>query len=96
MQVQRIDFKKRKDLDVLLASYKDIYAVESLVEKGLVYGISDGWFAFITAFGIMRVNYTDIKEFALKLKLEVREEVLALYEDTKDVFERSGGKWVLV
>ena len=93
MKITRIDFKKKKDIDTLLVNYSDIYSVESCIYSDVAYGISNGKFAIIMPYGVVSVPYDDVEEFAKYLIDEIKDEVLALYEDTKFLFETSKGKW---
>ena len=90
---ERIDFDSYKQMANIVTRYPAMYAVDSLAMKGLIYGIGDGYFAFLTGKGIMRIDYTYLEDFALKLIPDVRDEVLALYEDTKFLFEANKGYW---
>lgn len=93
VEIEMVKFDKRKCFENILPNYSEIYAVNSEVEKGLIYGISDGYFALITSYDMMRVKYKDLPKLAEKLKESIKEEVMALYFDTKFLFERSRGVW---
>lgn len=86
MAIERFYFKKKINLENLLARYSGIYAVDSLVSNSIKYGISDGQFAVFTTDGVAKCPIREAQKLASQMKDErVKQEILDLYEDVKDI-----------
>lgn len=83
--MQTIRFKSPKNLENLLLNYKGIYTVDSLISNSLKYGISDGKFAIFREDGVVMAEMNEVPDIAECLVSEVKEEVLAIWEDVREV-----------
>ena len=82
--VSRVKFRKRfKMWD--LKKYTDIYAVESEVQRGVVYGISDGKFAIIDGWGAKFCPFHETPIMAMSEPKKVREEIIEVYEEVREL-----------
>lgn len=74
----------KKDINTEITKYPDIYAVQS-ERPGLIYGISDGKFALLTRYGAVFCPLHETVEMASQMQPDIREEILAIYEDVRDL-----------
>lgn len=79
-----IKFRKKQNLESLLLNYSGIYDIDSLVDRSLKYGISDGKFAILST---TEAKYCEICEMpkAAEENPKLREEILAIYGDVRDL-----------
>lgn len=77
--IKKIYFEKKFSIERNMHRYAGIWAVDSILAKGLTYGVADGKFAIIRCDGALYCTLDDIKKMASMLKPEIRDEVLAVY-----------------
>lgn len=85
---KKIKFKNRMNLDIRLMYCDRIYTIDSIESESLRYGISDGKFAVFWPEGAVMCELADIPRLAERigtLYQSIKEEVLAIYEDIKDI-----------
>ena len=86
MAIERAYFRKKVNLENLLTRYPGIYAVDSLVSNAIKYGISDGQFAVFTTDGVAKCPIRETQKLAAQMKDDrIKQEILDLYEDVKEV-----------
>ena len=73
-------FKRRLDLDVKLLRYRDIWSIQSEVEPGAVYCISDGQFAILCWDGAVSCRMEDIEELIDMMRPEIQKEITEVLE----------------
>lgn len=76
-------FTKRQNLQLLFLKY-NVYAIDSIAKKGVIYAIDKNKFALFTPGGYAFCPINEMQKLADMLKSEeMKKEVLALYEDIK-------------
>lgn len=85
--VERVYFKKRKkSMRSLLTHYTGIYSVDSEVSREVTYGVSEGKFAIICSDGVAFCPFHEAPQLAAMMKSKkMRDEILDIYEDVKDL-----------
>lgn len=73
-----------------LMRYSDIYAIESIYDQGIVYGISNGKFAMITMDGILMCNFDETIQMANMMVSEIKWEMIEIYWYIKELVEKYG------
>ena len=90
--ISKVAFSKRLEIQTDLKKYTDIYAIESELHRGLVYGISDGKFAILRGNGAIFCPLHETPQLAERVKALVSkkmgQEVLDCYEDYLDNLDR--------
>jgi hypothetical protein len=86
-----LKFKKETPIGTLLVNYTDIYAIESMVQCGLIYGIADGKFAILRAKGAIYCPLHETPNLAERF-LPLKDEIMEIYHDIKDRKEFS--RWI--
>ena len=90
--ISKVIFKKYFEIQTQLKKYTDIYAIESEIHKGLVYGISDGKFAILRGNGAIFCPLHETPQLAERVTALVSkkmgQEVLDCYEDYMDSMDR--------
>lgn len=77
------DYRNTKAL-YRLGMSEGYYAIESLVQSGLVYVVAPGEIAVLRGTQAVRAKFTEITELCKRFKDKaVRDEIMAVYEDTK-------------
>lgn len=83
--MQRVNYGKVVNLSQKLDGCTDIYAVDSLLAKNLKYIIKNDEFIVAYDDGEMHHRLDDIKQEASLYIKPVKAEILAIYEDVKDL-----------
>lgn len=84
--VQKIKFKKPMRMRDTLTNYKGIYAVESEVNKRIIYGVADGLFAILMDDGAAYCPIHEAPEMAqMIVDRRIRDEIIDIYQDIKDL-----------
>ncbi|MGF6376864.1 hypothetical protein M2140_001942 [Clostridiales Family XIII bacterium PM5-7] len=83
--MQRVNYGKMVDLSRKLDGKTDIYAVDSLLHSNLKYIIRADEFIVAYDDGEMRHRLEDIKHEAEMYVPKVKAEILAIYDDIKDL-----------
>ncbi len=78
--VQILRFKRRFDIDARLRKYRDILAVQSEVEEGAVYCLSDGKFAILCWDGAVFCPMEEVAELQAKMRPEIQQEIAEILE----------------
>jgi hypothetical protein len=78
--VQILRFKNRFDIDAKLKKYRDILAVQSEEEDGVVYCISDGKFAILCWDGAVFCPMEEVAELQAKMRPEIQQEIKEILE----------------
>ncbi len=78
VQIRR--FRRRFDIDARLKRYSDILAVQSEVEEGAVYCMSDGKFAILCHDGAVYCPMDEVDELADRMRPEIRSEIFEVLE----------------
>ena len=73
-------FKRRFDIDAKLMKYGGIFTIQSEVEEGAVYCISDGKFGILCWDGIVWCPLSEIKALASRMTADIREEIYEIIE----------------
>ncbi len=73
-------FKRKFNIDKKLNYYKDIFAIQSEVEDGAVYCISDGKFAVLCWNGAVYCPLEEVHTLAGLMRPDVRSEILEIIE----------------
>ena len=81
----RVNYGKHVNLNNKLDGYTDIYAVDSLIAGNLKYIIKDDEFIVAYDDGEMHHRLDEIEAEAKCYKPKIRDEILAIYEDVKDL-----------
>lgn len=76
--------------NALLMRYQDVYAIESVYDQGIVYGISNGKFAMITMDGIIMCNFDETIQMANMMITEIKWEIIEIYWYIKELVEEYG------
>lgn len=84
--ILRKSYDASKNIDSLLDQYGTIYAIESLADKKLRYGIKNGLFAVMRQGDAIVCDIEDISELADYFVDDIRQEILDIYEDIKDLY----------
>lgn len=85
--IVRKSYDRTKNIDNLLDQYGTIYAIESLADKKLRYGIKNGIFAVMRLGDAMVCQIHEIPELAHDYSDgDIRQEILDIYEDIKDLY----------
>ena len=99
VQIRR--FKRRFDIDAKLMNYRGIFTIQSEVEEGAVYCISDGKFGILCFDGIVWCPLEDIHELASRMTAAIKAEIYEIIEfwgDDSEAMQRlrkaiSGLSW---
>lgn len=83
--ISKIFFTKPLNIDRKLANFQDIYTVQSVVKKSVVYGFSDGKFAILQREGAIFCPIHEVPQLANLLKPRIKEEVMEVFEDFKSL-----------
>lgn len=83
--VSEVKFGRRFNILNEMMNYKDIYAVESEVQRGIVYGISDGKFAILHGTGAIFCPFHEAPVMAMRMKKKIREEIIEVYEEVREL-----------
>lgn len=78
VQIRR--FKRWFDIDARLTAYRDILAVQSEVEEGAVYCMSDGKFAILCFNGAVYCPLSEVNDLAAMMKPEIQKEIREVLE----------------
>ena len=79
--VSRLNFTKRLDIEAMLIRYPGIFAVDSNIEKGTTYCISDGKFAVMRFDGALFCPLHETHKLANMLRPEYRDEIMEIYRE---------------
>lgn len=83
--ISRIKFKDRVNLDTVLTHYDGIYAVDSELNNTIKYAVSDEKFAILMPIGAVFCPLHETPKLAVRLKDDVREEVMGIWEDIRSM-----------
>lgn len=83
--IMRKSYDDTKNIDNLLDQYSTIYAIESLADKRLRYGIKNGLFAVMRLGDAVVCDIEDMPELADYFIGGIRQEILDIYEDIRDL-----------
>ena len=84
--IVRKSYDGTKNIDNLLDQYGTIYAIESLADKKLRYGIKNGIFAVMRLGDAIVCQIHEMPELAYDhFDGDIRQEILDIYEDIKDL-----------
>jgi hypothetical protein len=78
--VQILRFKNRFDIDAKLKKYRDILAVQSEEEEGVVYCISDGKFAILCWDGAVFCPMEEVADLQAKMRPEIQQEIAEILD----------------
>ena len=78
--VRVLRFKKQFDIDAKLKKYRDILAIQSEVEEGAVYCLSDGKFAILCRDGVVYCWMREVDELISRMRPEIRKEIAEVLE----------------
>lgn len=84
--IVRKSYDSSKNIDNLLDQYGTIYAIESLADKKLRYGIKNGLLAVMRQGDAIVCDIEDMPELADYFVDDIRQEILDIYEDIKDLY----------
>ena len=79
--VSRLNFSSRFDIEKTIIRYPGIFAVDSNIEKGLTYCISDGKFAVLRVDGALFCPLHETPQLAGMLKPEFGNEIMEIYKE---------------
>ncbi len=89
--IYRRTFDGKTNISKALNQNPTIYAIDSMLDVNLKYGIKNGLFAVMRLGDAIVCDTSDIPEVASWFKTSVKQEILDIYEDIRDL--RLGEVW---
>ena len=83
--IVRKSYDTKRNIDNVLDQYATIYSIESLADSKLRYGVKNGLFAVMRLGDAIVCDIKDIPELADYFIGEIRQEILDIYDDIKDL-----------
>ncbi len=89
--IYRRTFDDGGDINRKLNACPSVYSIDSILDNDLKYGIKNGLFAVMRHGDAIVCDVTDIPEIASWFKSKIKQEILDIYEDIRDL--RLGEVW---